>query len=180
MQSTGGPSSHPSLSKLVEPPQNQPVTTQRNPLTAPTLFPYKFYNTARLNCKQLPSAAHSCPSLRFLMFARTSSSSPLEQCFRFGFFSNMGFHKSSPQLCFIFQLCSSVLAGNCVKCCMAFPPSLGWRVPALYFVSNTVLCLPSFSTFPISSVDGRVPGCCPLCWSIPHTSFLFLLLFLCL
>lgn len=60
---------------------------------------------------------------------------------------------------------------------MAFPPSLDRCVQALYFLSTTVLRLPSFSTLPISSVDGCVPGCCPLCWSIPHSSFHFLLLF---
>lgn len=68
-------------------------------------------------------------------------------------------------------------AGNCMKCCIALSPSLGWCVPALYFVSTSMLCLPSFSTLHISSVDSCVPDCCPLCQSIPHSLFLFLLPF---
>lgn len=183
MQTTGEPSPQPWLSKLAELPKKQPLTAQR--VTSSSLFPYKFYSTVHLYWKQLPSflQQHIALPHQDSLCWQWQVPATFEAMFSFvwfffSFFPQTEVFTKAPLNRASFSNYVVLSCWQLYKVLRALSPSLGWRVPALYFVSTTMLCLPSFSTLPISSVDSCVPDCCPLCQSVPHSLFFFLLLFL--
>lgn len=94
-----------------------------------------------------------------------------------GFFLSIWVFTKTPLKCISFS-------NYAVPFWLAIIQSAAWLFLPLWTDVRCTLCqplcyiCPVFLPFPISSVDGYVSGCSPLCLSIPHSSFLFFLLFL--